>query len=61
MENGSRFFPSAKTKTKIDQLWILPMGGGEAQKFTDAKGGVEDFAWAPDSKRIVLVVRSDRV
>jgi dipeptidyl aminopeptidase/acylaminoacyl peptidase len=39
-----------------DQLWVLPIGGGEAEKVTDAKGGVEDFAWSPDSKRIVLVV-----
>jgi NTE family protein len=34
----------------------LPSNGGEAEKFTDLKGNVDDFAWSPDSKRIVLVV-----
>ena len=33
-----------------------PIGGGEAEKVTDAKGGVDDFAWSPDSKRIALVL-----
>jgi dipeptidyl aminopeptidase/acylaminoacyl peptidase len=40
-----------------DQLWLLPVAGGEAEKLTDIKGGIEDFAWAPDSARLVLVVR----
>lgn len=51
------FLSGREDENEIDQLWILPMGGGEAQKFTETKGGVEDFAWAPDSKRIVLVVK----
>jgi dipeptidyl aminopeptidase/acylaminoacyl peptidase len=51
------FLSGREDENEIDQLWILPIGGGEAQKFTDVKGGVEDFAWAPDSKRIVLVVK----
>jgi dipeptidyl aminopeptidase/acylaminoacyl peptidase len=40
-----------------DQLWLMPADGGEAAKLTDTKGGVDDFAWAPDSRRLVLVVR----
>lgn len=40
-----------------DQLWLLPLAGGEAEKLTAIKGGIEDFAWAPDSTRLVLVVR----
>lgn len=39
-----------------DQLWILPTAGGEAEQLTKEKGSVDDFAWSPDSKRIVLVV-----
>ena len=31
--------------------------GGEAEKITDLKGGVNDFAWSPDSKQIVLAVK----
>jgi dipeptidyl aminopeptidase/acylaminoacyl peptidase len=38
------------------QVWLLDRSGGEAQKLTDVKGGVSDYAWSPDSKRMVLVV-----
>ncbi len=38
------------------QVWLLDRSGGEAQKLTDIKGGVSDFAWSPDGKRICLVV-----
>ena len=37
-----------------------PASGGEAEKFTELKGGVEDFAWSPDGKRLVLVVGGSR-
>ena len=39
-----------------DQLWILSSAGGEAEQLTREKGSVDDFAWAPDSQRLVLVV-----
>src|ERR1700720_3389789 len=51
------FLSGRETENEIDQLWIPPIGGGEAEKLTDLKGNVDDFAWAPDSKRIVLVVK----
>ena len=50
------FLSGREDENEVDQLWILSSGGGEAQKFTDLKGNVDDFAWSPDSKRIVLVV-----
>src|SRR5439155_9600755 len=50
------FLSGREDDNENDQLWILPLGGGEAEKMTDAKGGVEDFAWGPDSKRIALVI-----
>jgi dipeptidyl aminopeptidase/acylaminoacyl peptidase len=50
------FLSGREDENEVDQLWILSIGGGEAQKFTDLKGNVDDFAWSPDSKRIVLVV-----
>ncbi len=37
------------------QLWLLPRAGGEAEKVTDLKGGVDDYDWSPDSQRLVLV------
>jgi dipeptidyl aminopeptidase/acylaminoacyl peptidase len=51
------FLSGREDENEVDQLWILPIGGGEAEKLTDLKGNVDDFAWAPDSKRIVLVVK----
>jgi dipeptidyl aminopeptidase/acylaminoacyl peptidase len=39
------------------QVWLLNRAGGEAQALTDIKGGVSDFAWSPDAKRLVLVIR----
>ncbi|MGE5362097.1 MAG: TolB family protein, partial [Bacteroidales bacterium] len=43
-------------KKKGSQVWLLDRRGGEAQKLTDVKGGVADYAWSPDGKRLVLVV-----
>ncbi len=43
-------------KKKGAQVWLLNRAGGEAEKLTDLKGGVSDFSWAPDGKRLVLVV-----
>ena len=50
------FLSSRKDENENDQLWILSSAGGEAEQLTKEKGSVDDFAWAPDSKRIVLVV-----
>ena len=43
-------------KKKGAQLWLLDRRGGEAQKLTSIKGGISDYAWSPDGKRLVLVV-----
>ncbi len=43
-------------KKKGAQVWLLNRAGGEAQKLTEIKGGIADYAWSPDSKRLVLVV-----
>ena len=37
-------------------MWLLDRAGGEAQKLTDVKGGVSEYAWSPDGKRLVLAV-----
>lgn len=37
------------------QVWLLDRQGGEAQMLTSIKGGVAEFAWAPDGRRLVLV------
>lgn len=35
-----------------NNLYILPVAGGESERITDAATGVADFKWAPDSKAI---------
>src|SRR5262249_49740774 len=39
------------------QVWQLNRSGGEGQQLTNIKGGVTDFAWSPDGKRLVLVAK----
>ena len=39
------------------QVWLLNRMGGEARELTNIRGGVSDFAWSPDAKRLVLVVK----
>ena len=39
-----------------EQLWLLPLAGGEAERLTKVKSGVSDFVWSPDGTRLVLAV-----
>ncbi len=63
-ESAPRFSPDGRyiaflsgrtDDKKNDQLWLMDRAGGEAQKITDFKGGVDDYAWSPDSKRIAII------
>jgi dipeptidyl aminopeptidase/acylaminoacyl peptidase len=40
-----------------NQIWIIPVRGGEAEKLTEEEVGVAQFRWSPDSRRIAYVVR----
>jgi dipeptidyl aminopeptidase/acylaminoacyl peptidase len=62
-EGSPRFSPDGRylaflsgREGKKAQVFLLPRGGGEAQKLTDYKGGVSDLSWSPDSKRLALIV-----
>jgi dipeptidyl aminopeptidase/acylaminoacyl peptidase len=39
-----------------DQLWVMPMDGGEAHKLTAVRDGVNDYSWSPDGQRVVLAL-----
>jgi len=39
-----------------DQLWLLDRRGGEAERVTEVKAGIEDYAWSPDGTRLVFVI-----
>jgi dipeptidyl aminopeptidase/acylaminoacyl peptidase len=41
-----------------NQVWLLPLGGGEPRRLTDLVNGVTSLQWSPDSRKIAFV--SDR-
>jgi dipeptidyl aminopeptidase/acylaminoacyl peptidase len=49
-------FVSGRQDGKGGQVWLLDRRGGEAQRLTTIKGGVSDYVWSPDAKRLVLVL-----
>ncbi len=44
-------------KNEGSQLWLLDRRGGEGRKITTVKGDIEAYAWSPDGKKIVLVMK----
>ena len=36
------------------QVYLIRAAGGEARKLTSVKGGINDFAWAPDGSQIAV-------
>ncbi|MFI5227459.1 MAG: S9 family peptidase [Gemmatimonadales bacterium] len=53
-------FLSSRSEGKGAQLWLLDRRGGEAQRVTELRSGIEDYDWAPDSKRIALVTHDPK-
>jgi dipeptidyl aminopeptidase/acylaminoacyl peptidase len=49
-------FLSARHEGKT-QVWLLNRIGGEAQRLTETPQDVDSFEWAPDSKRLRLILR----
>ena len=43
-----------------EQVWILPIDGGEARKVTSAREGVLDYEWAVDTNSIVYLASEPR-
>ena len=50
------FLSGREVGGEMDQLWLMNRLGGEAERITEFKGAVTDYAWSPDSRRLVLVV-----
>ena len=40
-----------------NQIWVIPMAGGEARQVTDAKAGVGQFRWSPAGDAFAIVMR----
>ena len=41
------------------QVWTLDMRGGEARAYTEVTQGVSGFEWAPDGKRMLLMIQDE--
>jgi dipeptidyl aminopeptidase/acylaminoacyl peptidase len=46
---------TGEEKKAAEQIFVLPMDGGEPQQVTSAPLGVEQFAWRPDGAGIAFV------
>ena len=55
-DNKYLSFVSSRQGAKHGQLWLMNRLGGEAIKVSDVKGGIDEYAWSPDSRKIVFVV-----
>ena len=64
-ENTPRWSPDGKWLAFLssrgddhdaDQLWLLARAGGEAERITELKNGIDDYAWSPDGSRIAVVM-----
>ncbi|MBA4849986.1 S9 family peptidase [Emticicia sp. BO119] len=52
-------FVSSRNGLTSSQIWLMDRRGGEAKQLTDLKkGNLMDYAWSPDSKKIVLVIQT---
>jgi dipeptidyl aminopeptidase/acylaminoacyl peptidase len=47
------------TRSGKSQIWVIPLGGGEARQLTRTKRGVGEFAWSPDGRWIAFVAAVD--
>src|SRR5262245_15107454 len=39
------------------QIHVMPMGGGDVRRITNAPKGVQQFAWSPDGRSIAYATR----
>jgi dipeptidyl aminopeptidase/acylaminoacyl peptidase len=53
-DGKSLLFLSSRDDKNADQLWRLPVDGGEALQVTDFSMAVTDPEWLPDGRRIVF-------
>ena len=49
------FLAARSGENAKSQVWLLDRAGGESRQLTTLPGGVTDFAWSPDGKRLALI------
>ncbi|HEV2481069.1 MAG TPA: S9 family peptidase [Puia sp.] len=50
------FLSSRGDGVKGAQVWLMDRLCGEGKRLTEIKGGVSDYAWSPDSRRLLLTL-----
>ena len=50
-------FLSNRKEAKQFQLYLIPIGGGEARPITDLQGSFANFEWSPDGSQIAFAFR----
>jgi len=48
--------PVTRPKVEGSQVWLMDRRGGEGQKLTNIRGGVNDYAWSPDGQKLLLTL-----
>jgi dipeptidyl aminopeptidase/acylaminoacyl peptidase len=56
-ESGTSQGTAPPAEQPRNQVYLLPMNGGEARRITNLKNGVSLFRWSPDGTRFVVVSR----
>ena len=50
------FVSSRPGPNRGSQVWVIDLKGGEARQLTEVKGRLQSYEWAPDSKRMAMVI-----
>jgi dipeptidyl aminopeptidase/acylaminoacyl peptidase len=57
--NGSQLAFVSTRDGGLEQLFLMPADGGEAQRLTHLPNGLMDFAWHPDGTRLLAIASID--
>jgi dipeptidyl aminopeptidase/acylaminoacyl peptidase len=55
--DGTRLAFTSNRGGKVSQLYVMPVGGGEALRLTSLKEDVEHPVWSPDGSAVAFVAR----
>jgi dipeptidyl aminopeptidase/acylaminoacyl peptidase len=50
-------FVATRAPATTGQIYLMNRLGGEGIRLTDIKGDLNDYAWSPDAKRLLLTIR----
>jgi dipeptidyl aminopeptidase/acylaminoacyl peptidase len=56
--DGSELAFVSNRAGETSQLYVLPLGGGEARRLTNLKESVREPAWSPDGSRLAFMART---